>query len=398
MDHNNPRPLDDVKVVDLTHVLAGPYCTYQLAMLGADVVKIEPLHGDLVRAWGGSVEQMKAGMGNGYVSQNAGKRCMALDLDTPEGVEIVKALAADADVFIENYRPGTNDERGLDAASLQAINQRLIHVSISAFGHTGPEADRPGFDDVVQARSGYMAQNERGDGPLRTGGPVLDYATGMHATSAVMAALLLRNQTGTGQHIDLAMQDVAMLLVNRHTSVVASTGEVPAPAGNRDTPLLGRYRTADGWAMLAGYLPRHKRALLAALGLDHLSELRSRELAERGDEIDAAAEAAMLTRTTAEWDQIFVDAGVVGGGVRDLGEVIDGGQPAGRSLLSEVETSVGTSQVSNVGYLIDGQAFAPRSGVRSIGEDSRSICTEIGYSQADIDRLVEQGVLGVPSA
>lgn len=307
MSSSDRRPLDGVRVVDLTHVLAGPYCTYQLGLLGADVIKVEPLRGDLVRAWGGTSEQMQAGMGTGYVSQNAGKRCIAVDLNTAEGCELVRALIAEADVFVENYRPGTNDARGFGPDDLASLNPRLIHVSIAA-----------------------------------------------------------------------------------------STGETPAPAGNRDAPLLGRYATADGWVMLAGYLPRHQRALLSALGLDELANLSGGELAARGDEIDAAAEAALLTKSAAEWDRIFAEAGAVGGGVRDLGEVIASGQPEARALLSEVDTATGTSQVTNVGYLLNGEAFAPRHGVGSIGEDSRSVCAEVGYGQAEIDRLIADGVVGEP--
>jgi crotonobetainyl-CoA:carnitine CoA-transferase CaiB-like acyl-CoA transferase len=236
----NHKPLSDFRVVDLTHVLAGPYCTYQLGLLGAEVIKVESPLGDMTRPWGGTDEQIGMGLGTGFVSQNSGKRSVVIDITTESGAEIVRNLAKTADIFVENYRPGTMQDHGLDYDRLKQDNPDIIYLSISAFGQNGPHGHRPGFDDVVQATSGFMSINVRGDGAIRTGGPVLDYATGMHATSSVLAAILLRQQSGEGQRIDVAMQDVTMLLMNRHTSIAASTG-VPVPPGqNRDGPLLGR--------------------------------------------------------------------------------------------------------------------------------------------------------------
>ena len=211
------KPLSGLKVLDLTHVLAGPYCTYQLSLLGAQVIKVESPRGDMTRPWGGDEAQIAMGLGTGFVSQNAGKRSVVIDITTERGSGLVRELAKDADIFVENYRPGTMQDHGLDFASIAAANPAVIYLSISAFGQNGPLGHRPGFDDVIQATSGFMSINERGDGPIRTGGPVLDYATGMHATSAVLAAVLMRQQSGEGQYIDLAMQDVTMLLMNRHT-------------------------------------------------------------------------------------------------------------------------------------------------------------------------------------
>ena len=187
---NQPRPLDGLKVLDLTHVLAGPYCTYQLALLGADVVKVEPPRGEMIRGWGGTDEQVANGLGTGYVPQNAAKRAIAVDLRSAAGREVVLRLAAQADIIVENYRPGATDGHGLGHEAVLGVNPAVIYATISAFGHEGPMANRPGFDDVVQATSGYMSINVRGDGPIRTGGPVLDYATGMQAASSVLAANL----------------------------------------------------------------------------------------------------------------------------------------------------------------------------------------------------------------
>lgn len=389
------RALEGVRVLDLTHVLAGPYCTYQLALLGAEVIKVEPLRGDMVRPWGGTAEQISQGLGTGFVAQNASKRSLAVDLARPEGQAVALELAATADILVENYRPGTTEEHGLGHEAVRDRNPSIIYTSISAFGRNGPYADRPGFDDVVQATSGYMSMNVRDDGPLRTGGPVLDYATGMHATSAILAAVLLRQQTGEGQHIDIAMQDVTMLLVNRHTSITASTGSQPPPAGNHEGLMLGRYQAKEGYVMLAGYRSRHRGAICRALGLDEYAGLNGRQFDQRSAEIETAVEAALAQRTASEWDAIFAEAGVVAGGVKDLAEVLATGQPAARQLLAEVETAAGPCQVTTNGYLLNGESLAPTSGVPRLGEHSRDILAEHGFAAVDIDRLIATSVVGV---
>ena len=223
------KPLDNIRVIDLTHVLAGPYCTYQLGLLGADVIKVESPSGDMTRRWGGTEQQVKLGLGTGFAAQNAGKKSIVIDITREAGCKVVRKLVENADIFVENYRPGTMSDHGLDYKTLKEVNPRLIYLSISAFGQNGPHGHRPGFDDIVQATSGFMSINQRGDGPIRTGGPVLDYSTGLHACSSVLAAILLRQQSGNGQHIDIAMQDVTMLLMNRHTSIAASCDELVPP-------------------------------------------------------------------------------------------------------------------------------------------------------------------------
>ncbi len=387
------RPLDGIRVVDLTHVLAGPYCAYQLGLLGADVVKVESPAGDMVRAWGGTPEQVRMGLGTGFIPQNAGKKSIVVDITREEGSGVVRRLAQDADVFMENYRPGSMAAHGLDWEALRAVNPRLIYLSISAFGQNGPHGHRPGFDDVVQATSGFMSINQRGDGPIRTGGPVLDYATGMQACSSVLAALMLRQQTGEGQRIDVAMQDVTMLLINRNTSIAASGEEMVPPAGDREGFLLGRYASRDGYVMLAGYLNSHQSGILRALGLEAYADLPGREKRARAEEIEAAAERVLRERTSAEWDEIFSREGVVGGGVRDLQQVLATGQPEARELLAEVGSDAGTHRVTTAGYRINDRVFGPRSGVPRKGEHTREVLQAHGFPAREIDRLYRDGIV-----
>lgn len=387
------KPLEGIRVVDLTHVLAGPYCTYQLHLLGAEVTKVESPLGDMVRIWGGSEEQIRQKLGTGFVPQNAGKRSLCIDLNKPEAQQVVRSLVEHADVFVENYEVGTMEKFGLGYDAVSGINPGIVYLSISALGRNGPYAGRPGFDDVVQATSGYMSVNVRGDGPIRTGGPVLDYATGMHAASAVLASLLLKERSGKGQHIDLAMQDVTMLLLNRNTSIAATTGQAPEAPDNKDAPLLGRYRTKDSYAMLAGYFPAHCKAICAAVGLPEFADLPSSEFRARIDEIDAAVEARLLEKSSAEWDEIFTRARVVAGGVQDIGQVLKSGQPAARELLMEVSSAYGSHQVTTAGYRVDGTVYGPEGDVPSLGQHNTEILREIGYDDGEIERLRASHVL-----
>ena len=387
------KPLSDKKVIDLTHVLAGPYCTYQLGLLGAEVIKVESPRGDMTRPWGGEEEQINLGLGTGFVAQNAGKRSIVIDIKDPRGSAIVQDLVKTADIFVENYRPGKMLECGLDFDKLSSINSELIYTSISAFGQNGPHGHRPGFDDVIQATSGFMSINVRGDGPIRTGGPVLDYATGMHATSAVLAALMLLEKTGKGQHIDISMQDVTMLLMNRHTSIAATTGVPLPPLQDREGPLLGRYLTRDGYVMLAGYRARHKRTILEALGLAEYSSMSSAQLNSLSEQIELDVERVLKSKTTAEWDEVFSKFGVVAGGVKDLIEVLATGQPEARDLLTTVNSSFGNHQVSTIGYKINDSTLKPGTHVPLLGEQTEEVLLELGYSNEKISDLLDKGIV-----
>lgn len=387
------RPLDGYKVLDLTHVLAGPYCTYQLGMLGASVIKVESPRGDMVRGWGGTDEQLAMKIGTGFAAQNAGKKSISVDIRKSEGAEIVARLAQDADILVENYRPGALARHTLDYETIKAINPKIIYVSISAFGQNGPQGHRPGFDDVVQANSGFMSINVRGDGPIRTGGPVLDYATGMHASAAVLAAVLLKERTGKGQFIDLAMQDVTLLLINRNTHIAASTGVSPEPAGNREGFLLGRYKTKAGYVMLAGYLPHHQRSICHAIGLADFEVFNGKQFSEYSGEVEQAVEERLLEKTAMEWDKVFSTAGVVAGAVHDVIEVLETGQPNARDLLTEVETRAGNIQVTNVGYRINGDTFRPGPHVPLLGEDTKTILADLGFSGEQIDQWLSDKVV-----
>jgi len=390
------KPLSGMKVLDMTHVLAGPYCTYQLGMLGAEIVKVETPRGDMVRGWGGSEAQLDEGLGSGFVAQNAGKKSIVVDMKVEEGAALLRRLAVEFDIIVQNYRPGTMARYGLDFDTVVAGNPGVVYASISAMGAHGPLSHRPGFDDVVQATSGFMSINVRGDGPIRTGGPVLDYATGMHATSAILAAVMMQRATGEAQHVDIAMQDVTLLLMNRNTHISATTGKAPLPAGNREAPMLGRFAAKEGYVMLAGYLPHHCRSLCRAIGLDEEAQWSAKQFAQRGAELEQRVEAQLLKRTAAEWDQIFAAAGVVGGGVAMLDDVAASEHIAERGLFSTRDSAAGAQRVTNAGYRINGEMYGPGPGVPRLGQDTAAVLKDVGFDDTEIEQLVATGAIGPP--
>ena len=387
------RPLAGLKVVGFDHALTASYCTYQLGLLGADVVKVESPGGDFTRRWGGTREQIKRGFGDGFMAQNAGKYCVCIDLEKTQGREIALKLIAGADVVVENRRPGVMDEMGLGYEDAVKVNPRIIYASISGYGATGPDAGRPAFDDIIQGTSGFMCTNPTSEGPGRAGGPVLDYATGLHGVTAVMAALMTREQTGESQHLDIAMQDTAMALMSRLVTETANTGRLGSFSGNRSGVAAGRFATADGFVMLAAYMPPQLRRLVEVLGLEKYTALSDRDLMKSGDELTAAIEEGLLAKTSEDWDAIFVAGGVIGGAVRDMSQTLATGQPEARGFLSEIETPLGRYQVPALGFVWNGESIGPTRSVSTLGEDTRSILTQIGYDSASIDVFIEDGVV-----
>src|SRR5215475_4744368 len=228
------RPFEGIRVIDVTHVLAGPFAAYQLGVLGADVIKVEhPDDPDQSRGAGTDKTLNRRNMGTSFLTQASNKRSITLDLKRDEDRAILKKLVATADVFVENYRPGALEALGLGYDALAAINPRLIYASFSAFGHTGPRREQTAYDHVIQATSGIMAMTGTEEvHPIKFGSPAIDYATGMTGAFALSSALFQRERTGRGQRIDMAMLDVAMILMASHLTGYLRNRVHPKPSGN----------------------------------------------------------------------------------------------------------------------------------------------------------------------
>jgi crotonobetainyl-CoA:carnitine CoA-transferase CaiB-like acyl-CoA transferase len=378
------RPFEGIRVIDLTHVLAGPFATYQLAVLGADVIKVEhPDEPDQSRGNGTDKALNQAQLGTAFLAQASNKRAITLDLKTEGDRDILRKLAATADVFVENYRPGALEAIGLGYDALSAVNPRLIYASFSAFGATGPKRERTAYDHVIQATSGIMAMTGTADcHPVMFGAPAVDYATGTTGAFALAAALFQRTHTGRGQRIDMAMTDVAMMLMSSHLAGFLRNGVHPKPLGNRHPAATnGAYETRDGLLMLGASNLRQQRRLWTVLERPDLIKRTNDERAQ-----DHARETAVLTeilktRTADEWEEFFQARHVPAARVRTMGEAVADPQTASRGVIHRHDGAPGID--GGFGVPVAAFAFAhdgPRIDTPppAIGQHNEEIFAELG--------------------
>src|SRR6476661_7648872 len=344
MREDSMRPFEGIRVIDVTHVLAGPFAAYQLAILGADVIKIEhPDDPDQSRLAGTDKELNRGNMGTAYLTQASNKRSLTLDLKQARDRDILKKLVLTADVFVENYRPGAFEALGLGYDELATINPRLIYASFSAFGQHGPRGGQTAYDHVIQATSGIMAMTGTADvHPVKIGAPAVDYATGMTGAFALSAALFQRERTGRGQRIDMAMLDVAMILMSSHLTGYLRNGAHPKPHGNRHPHATnGAFETRDGLVMLGASNIRQQRRLWTLLGRpDMIKKTNDEREADHAREIAVLSE-IMMTRTADEWETFLQARHVPAARVRTMGEAIADPQLASRGVIHRHETATG---------------------------------------------------------
>ena len=351
--------LDGIKVLDLSRVLAGPWCTQILADLGADVVKIErPGVGDDTRTWGPPF--IKDADGNDtdqasyFTACNRNKRSVTVDMATPEGQALLRQMAAQADIVVENFKTGGLKQYGLDQESLRAANPRLIYCSVTGFGHDGPYAERAGYDLMIQAMTGMMSITGRpddvpGGGPLRVGVALTDLFTGVYASTAILAALQVRDRTGEGQHIDMALLDVGMAILANQASAFLNTGKAPGRQGNTH-PSLAPYQdfpTQDGAMLLAiGNNGQFARFCEAGGHPEWASDARfatnTLRVKHRGVLIPMMEELTR-TRTTAAWVTLLEDKAVPCGPINHIGQAFDDAQVRARGLRVEQERYPGAT-------------------------------------------------------
>ncbi|WP_375257784.1 CaiB/BaiF CoA transferase family protein [Citreimonas sp.] len=391
-------PLSGVRVVDLTRVLSGPFCAMLLGDLGAEVIKIETPGGDPVRKQG----HVQQGLSWYFAGFNRNKKSVELDLRAPEGIEVLERLLADADILTENFRPGILDRMGLTEARLHEINPNLIVVSVNGYGSTGPYADRPAFDFIAQAMSGYMATNGTPEtGPLRTAPPITDLVAGLYASLGAVAALRGRENGGPAQRVEASMMMSMMSMLAYLSSGALATGRDPVPSGN-DHPIAspyGLFRASDGQIAVAPSNDTFVRRFLAEVGLEHLlsdprfvdNESRLRHRAE----LNALIDAAMADGTQDEWIDRLNRAGVPSGRVQSMTEALADPQVAAQEMVLRV-LHEGHGEVGMTGFPIklSKTPLHVRHPAPDLGADGIATLRAAGLSQQQIDALIEKGVLG----
>jgi crotonobetainyl-CoA:carnitine CoA-transferase CaiB-like acyl-CoA transferase len=394
--------MEGVRVLDLTNVLAGPFTTLHLALLGAEVIKIErPGSGDLARKLGTLPELNEQLMGTSFLAQNANKKSITLNTKSPEGKEIFRQLAKTADVLVENFRPGVMERLELGYEALKETNPGLVYCAISGFGQTGPDAKKPAYDQIIQGLSGEMSVN--GDErltPLRAGFPVCDTVGGLNAAFAIMAALYHRERTGEGQFIDVAMLDSIMPLMGWVAANLLIAGKQPVPMGNDNFTAApsGVFRTGDGHINIAANKQEQWEAVCDALEVPALKtdprfEKRDIRKANR-KQLTPLLEEQLARRSTREWVELLNASGVPSGAILSLEEALTQPQVRHRQTLQDVEvTGIGTIPLFNLTAkfsLTPGEITAPPP---RISQHTEEVLAEFGIDAEAAAGLREKQVI-----
>lgn len=401
-----PRPLSGIRVLDLTNVLSGPFCTYQLALLGADVLKIErPDGGDLARRLGADRQASARNMGSSFVAVNAGKESMTLNLKHDAGKAILRALAAKADVLVENFRPGVMERLGLGAKALLASNPRLTYCAISGFGNDGPLAPVPAYDQIIQGLSGAMSiTGDAKSAPLRVGYPVADTVGGLSAALAICAALFEARRTGQGRIIDVSMLEATLSTMGWVVSNYLNAGVVPAPMGNENFTAApsGTFACGEGLLNIAANETRQFLALCRVIGRPELA--RDERFRERDTrkvyraELKREIEAALRGDSAANWEARMTAAGVPAGLVLTVPEAIAQPQLVERQFVHELEDCEIPQRVTRAGFrFLDAanraSAGGPSMRAPFLSEHTDVRLRELGFDSERIARLRDQGVI-----
>jgi crotonobetainyl-CoA:carnitine CoA-transferase CaiB-like acyl-CoA transferase len=381
------RPFEGIRVIDATHVLAGPFATYQLAVLGADVIKVEhPDEPDQSRQAGTDKALNRGLMGTAFLTQASNKRSITLDLKMETDRDILKKLVATADVFVENYRPGAFEALGLGYGALAAINPRLIYASFSAFGQDGPRGPQTAYDHVIQATSGIMAMTGTEEvHPVKFGSPAIDYATGTTGAFALAAALFQRERTGRGQRIDMAMLDVAMILMSSHLTGYLRNGAHPKPCGNKHLHATNSaYPAKDGLLMLGASNLRQQRRLWTVLGRPDMIKRTNDERDDDRDREAAVLAEIIKTRTAQDWEEFLQARHVPAARVRTMAEAVADPQLATRGIIHRHNAAVGIE--GDLGVPLAAFTFAhggPRidSAPPTLGQHNEEILAELGIAR-----------------
>jgi crotonobetainyl-CoA:carnitine CoA-transferase CaiB-like acyl-CoA transferase len=396
------KALEGIRILDLTNVLSGPFATLHLALLGAEVIKIEnPAGGDLARKLGNVPKLNKELMGTSFLAQNANKKSITLNLKKKEAKEIFLKLVVDADAVVENFRPGVMTRLGVGWDTMRAANPRLVYCAISGFGQDGPDADKPAYDQIIQGLSGTMAVN--GDerlNPLRCGFPVCDTVGGLTAAFAIMTALFHRERTGEGQMIDVALLDAVMPLMGWVAANLLIGGQQPVLMGNDNFTAApsGVFRTRDGYVNIAANKQEQWESVCDALGLPELkADARFAERDTRKTnrkELTPLLEAKLAGKTTKEWVALLNARDVPSGEILGLDEALHQPQIAHRGTLATVDApGIGPLPLFNLPAIFGSTPAAVEAPPPRLGEHTAEVLGRIGYSGSDLAALKQAGVV-----
>lgn len=394
-------PLHGVRVLDVTNVLAGPFCSFQLVLLGAEVIKIEqPENGDLARRLGAGIKENTDLMGASFVAVNAGKQSVTLNLKSLEGKEIFKKLTAISHVVIENFRPGVMARLGLDYAALAEVNPRLVYCAISGFGQEGPLAMRPAYDQVIQGISGVMhVTGDAQSAPLRVGYPICDTMGGITGAMSICAALVDSMTTGQGRRIDVSMLESTLASMGWVVSNYLNAGIEPIPMGNENFTAApsGTFRTADGLLNIAANEDAQYHKLCEVIGRADLKtdpRFEDRET-RRGNRLAINQEIApaLMKRSAAEWEQALIEVGVPAGRVLSVPEILNHPHLSGRQFVSEFQGAAGLQRVTRGGFLFSEGQASPPGPAPVLSQHTESWLARLGYKPEQVQDLRKKHVI-----
>jgi len=399
------KPLSGVRVLDLSNIIAGPLCTYQLVQLGAEVIKIErPGTGDLSRKMGADPAMGRKNMGASFLALNAGKRSISLNLQHEKGREIFRKMAAEADVVFENFRPGVMDRLGLGYAALKKINPRLVYCAVSGFGQDGPLSKRPAYDQIIQGYSGIMSVTGTEEtGPFRAGYVVCDTMGAMTAAFAIVSALYRVQATGQGAFIDVSMLDSSLVtmaawVISNHVNA----GQTPRPLGNESHSAApsGAFKTKDGQINIVNNEQKQFELTCDVLGRPDLKTHphyadRDDRLTHR-DALRAELESVLVTRTGAEWEDAFAAAGVPAGRIYSIPEIVKHPHVKSRGVMQTFKKARDGEHdvtVPKLGFRLVGETLDIERQPPELGQDGVDILRELGLDDGDIDELRRHGTI-----
>ena len=404
----NLLPLDGIKVLDATHVIAGPFASYQLCLMGAEAIRVERLGGnDFIRKHGGSDNLTSRGLGASFSAQNALKKCLLIDLKDPRGRDIFLELAAESDVVIENFRPGVMDRLGVGYHDVKTINPTVIYCSLTGFGPEGPLKDSPAYDHIVQGMSGLMGMTGTPEsGPQRVGLPITDYISGLTASMAITAALHQRSTTGEGQHLQVSMLASVMALMGVFAIDQQTTGQERGLQGNlpfSGSPFAGRFETADGYLVITANTVDQSLRMLKALQLNQFKSLAERGAPYSDKERDSVSQAlsdVFQTKQTEEWERLLNEASVPAGSVMDLGTLLCHEQIAALGCMDDLPIPGAESdlKIPGLGFTSNQWSRGKLTEPEQAGQSTRAVMLDLGYDDMQIAQLIEQGVIASNTA